>query len=161
MTQKRICAYIIQPTTHKKNNLYNRCANNGVSRYPSLVTRKLFSWQKISRIFTGLCQNWTNFPWISSLSTRIFYETFQIRLFSAISLLKSGRKLFKASYVSQKFFENPIRIPERQELFAGLLYITQKTCRVKLLWNHRHCLGNVSTLVTWRKHLKGQDRQLE
>ena len=27
-----------------------------------LVTRKFFSWQKISRIFTALCQNWTNFP---------------------------------------------------------------------------------------------------
>ena len=35
-------------------------------------------------------------------------------------MLKIGRKLFSASYVSQKFFENPIGIPERQELFAGL-----------------------------------------
>ena len=48
-----------------------------------LVARKIFSWQKISRIFTALCQNWTNFPWIFSLSCRIFYETIQIRLFLA------------------------------------------------------------------------------
>ena len=46
-----------------------------------LVTRKFFSWQKISKIFTAICQNWMNFPWISFLSCRIFYETSQIRLF--------------------------------------------------------------------------------
>ena len=35
-------------------------------------------------------------------------------------MLKLGRKLFEASYVLQKMFENPIGIPERTELFAGL-----------------------------------------
>ena len=35
-------------------------------------------------------------------------------------MLKVGRKLFQASYVLQNIFENPIGIPERQELFAGL-----------------------------------------
>ena len=59
-----------------------------------LVTRKFFNWQKISKIFTALCQNWTSFPWISSLSCRIFYETIQIRLFLAIFLLNICRKLF-------------------------------------------------------------------
>ena len=36
-------------------------------------------------------------------------------------MLKLGRKLFSPSYISQKIFENLIGIPERQELFAGLV----------------------------------------
>ena len=55
----------IRPPCTKKSMVYEnvcRRANNDVSRYPILVTRKFFSWQKISRIFTALCQNWANFP---------------------------------------------------------------------------------------------------
>ena len=53
-----------------------RRANNGVSRYPSY--QKIF---QLAENFTTLCQNWTNFPWISSISWKIFFETIQIRLF--------------------------------------------------------------------------------
>ena len=60
-------------------NYKSRRANNGLSRYPSY--QKIFQLAENFQNIYHTLKNWTNFPSISSLCCRIFYEAIQFRLF--------------------------------------------------------------------------------